>query len=73
MRFDLRVSAEEMSGEELIVVVRGQAGQITAQAGQLAELMESNEASESEFGERGGEQVSGLASDRRRQSCRKAA
>ncbi|MGH3604081.1 MAG: IS66 family transposase [Pseudonocardiaceae bacterium] len=45
MRFDLRVSGpEEMSRDELIVVVRRQAGQITAQAGQLAELMETNEA-----------------------------
>jgi transposase len=35
---------EEMSREELIVVVRRQAGQITAMAGQLSELMETNEA-----------------------------
>jgi transposase len=33
-----------MSREELIVLVRVQAGQITAQAGQLSELMEANEA-----------------------------
>jgi transposase len=33
-----------MSCEELIVVVRRQAGQITAQAGQISELMEANEA-----------------------------
>ena len=32
-----------MSREELIVVVRRQAGQITAMAGQLSELMETNE------------------------------
>ncbi|MDQ2791994.1 MAG: IS66 family transposase [Actinomycetota bacterium] len=44
MRFDLRVAAlEEMSRDELIVVVCRQAAQITAQAGQLAELMEANE------------------------------
>ncbi|MGH3574845.1 MAG: DUF6444 domain-containing protein, partial [Pseudonocardiaceae bacterium] len=44
MRFDLRVAAlEEMSRDELIVVVCRQAGQITVQAGQLAELMEANE------------------------------
>jgi len=35
---------EELSREELIVVVRDQAGQISRQAGQLAELMEANEA-----------------------------
>jgi transposase len=35
---------EELSREELIVVVRRQAGQITAQAGQIPELMEANEA-----------------------------
>lgn len=35
---------EEMSRDELIVVVRRQAGQITAMAGQLSELMETNEA-----------------------------
>jgi transposase len=35
---------EEMSRDELIVVVRRQAGQITAQAGQISELMEANEA-----------------------------
>ncbi|MGH3846995.1 MAG: IS66 family transposase, partial [Pseudonocardiaceae bacterium] len=34
---------EEMSRDELIVVVCRQAGQITVQAGQLAELMEANE------------------------------
>ena len=34
---------EEMSREELIAVVRRQAGQISTQAGQLAELMETNE------------------------------
>lgn len=45
VRFDLRVfEPEELSRDELIVVVRRQAGQITAQAGQLAELMETNEA-----------------------------
>jgi hypothetical protein len=33
-----------MSRDELIVVVRRQAGQITAMAGQLSELMETNEA-----------------------------
>jgi len=45
VRCDLRVSRpEEMSREELIVFVRRQAGQITALAGQVAELMESNEA-----------------------------
>jgi transposase len=35
---------EEMSRDELIVVVRRQAGQITAQAVQISELMEANEA-----------------------------
>lgn len=35
---------EEMSRDELIVVVRRQAGQIIAMAAQLSELMESNEA-----------------------------
>jgi transposase len=35
---------EELSREELIVVVRRQAGQIIAQAGQIPELMEANEA-----------------------------
>ena len=45
VRFDLSVpDPEEMSREELIVVVRRQAGQITAMAGQLSELMEANEA-----------------------------
>ncbi|HEY6422091.1 MAG TPA: IS66 family transposase [Pseudonocardiaceae bacterium] len=45
MRFDLPVPVpEEMSRDELIVVVRRQAGQITAQAGQIAELMETVEA-----------------------------
>src|SRR3954449_2802340 len=45
VRFDLRVvEPEEMSRDELIVVVRRQAGQIRAQAGQIAELMEANEA-----------------------------
>jgi len=52
VRFDLRVPVpEEMSRNELIVVVRRQAEQlaaqdrqITGQAGQLAELMEANEA-----------------------------
>ncbi|PZS18489.1 MAG: IS66 family transposase [Pseudonocardiales bacterium] len=34
---------EEMSRDELIVVVRHQAAQITAMAGQLSELMETNE------------------------------
>ena len=33
-----------MSRDELIVVVRRQAGQISAQAVQIAELMEANEA-----------------------------
>ncbi len=32
-----------MSREELIVVVRRQAGQITAMAGQLSELVEAND------------------------------
>ena len=41
MRFDLPVlEPEEMSRDELIVVVRRQAGQISAQAVQIAELME---------------------------------
>jgi transposase len=52
VRFDLPVpEPEEMSRDELIVVVRRQAGQLAAQdrqigemAGQLAALMESNEA-----------------------------
>jgi hypothetical protein len=45
VRFDLLVPGlEEMSRDELIVVVRRQAGQITARAGQIAELMETNEA-----------------------------
>jgi hypothetical protein len=52
VRFDLSVSEpEELSRDELIVVVRRQADQITAQdqqitamAGQLAQLMEANEA-----------------------------
>jgi transposase len=52
MRFDLPVSGpEEMSRDELIVVVRRQAGQLAAQgrqisemAGQLARLMEVNDA-----------------------------
>jgi transposase len=45
VRFDLSVPVpEEMSRDELIVVVRRQAGQITAQAGQISELMEANEA-----------------------------
>jgi transposase len=35
---------EELSRDELIVVVRRQAGQITAQAVQISELMEANEA-----------------------------
>ena len=35
---------EEMSRGELIAVVARQAGQITAMAGQLSELMETNEA-----------------------------
>jgi hypothetical protein len=44
VRFDLPVpEPEEMSRDELIVVVRRQAGQITAQAGQIAELMETVE------------------------------
>ncbi|HET9255673.1 MAG TPA: DUF6444 domain-containing protein [Pseudonocardiaceae bacterium] len=44
MRFDLRVPGpEEMSRDELIVMVRRQAGQITAMAGQLSQLMETNE------------------------------
>jgi hypothetical protein len=33
-----------MSRDELVVLVRCQDGQITAQAGQIAELMEANEA-----------------------------
>jgi hypothetical protein len=45
VRFDLPVpELEEMSRDELIVVVRRQAGQITAQAAQIAELMETVEA-----------------------------
>jgi transposase len=45
VRFDLPVpEPEEMSRDELIVVVRRLAGQITAMAGQLSELMETNEA-----------------------------
>src|SRR4051794_35798373 len=45
MRLDLPVlEPEEMSRDELIVVVRAQAGQISAQAAQIAELMEANEA-----------------------------
>jgi transposase len=48
VRFDLPVpEPEEMTRDELIVVVRLQAGQITAQAGQagqISELMEVNEA-----------------------------
>ncbi|MGH3779114.1 MAG: DUF6444 domain-containing protein, partial [Pseudonocardiaceae bacterium] len=45
MRFDLGVAASEgMSRDELIVVVHRQGVQISAQAGQLAELMEANEA-----------------------------
>jgi transposase len=45
VRFDLPVPGlEEMSRDELIVVVRRQAGQITAMAGQLSELVETNEA-----------------------------
>jgi transposase len=44
VRFDLRVpELEEMSRDELIVVVRRQAGQITAMAEQLSELVEANE------------------------------
>jgi transposase len=43
--FDLRVvEPEEMSRDELIVMARRQAGQITGQAVQLSELMEANEA-----------------------------
>jgi transposase len=45
VRFDLPVpEPEEMSRDELIVMVRRQAGQITAQAVQISELMEANEA-----------------------------
>ena len=45
VRFDLLVAElEELSRDELIVVARRQAGQITAQAGQISELMEANEA-----------------------------
>src|SRR4051794_15402162 len=45
MRLDLPVlEPEEMSRDELIVVVRRQAGQISAQAAQITELMEANEA-----------------------------
>src|SRR3954465_483613 len=45
MGLDLPVlEPEEMSRDELIVVVRRQAGQISAQAVQIAELMEANEA-----------------------------
>ena len=35
---------EELTRDELIVVVRRQAGQISAQAGQISQLMEANEA-----------------------------
>jgi Transposase IS66 family. len=38
------VEPEELSRDELIVVVRRQAGQITAQAVQISQLMEANEA-----------------------------
>jgi transposase len=45
VRFDLPVSGpEELSRDELIVVVHRQDAQITTMAGQLAELMEANEA-----------------------------
>src|SRR3954454_14493157 len=45
MRLDLPVlEPEEMSRDELIVVVRAQAVQISAQAVQISELMEANEA-----------------------------
>jgi transposase len=45
VRFDFPVPVpEEMSRDELIVVVRRQAGQIIVQAGQISELMEANEA-----------------------------
>src|SRR5215217_7344717 len=45
MRLDLPVlEPEEMSRDELIVVLRAQAGQISAQAVQISELMEANEA-----------------------------
>ncbi|MGH3755986.1 MAG: IS66 family transposase [Pseudonocardiaceae bacterium] len=45
MRFDLAVSVpEELSRDELVIVVGRQAGQITTLVGQLAELMEANEA-----------------------------
>jgi hypothetical protein len=51
---DLRVvGPEEMSRDELVVVVRRQAGQIATQAGQLAELMEANEAQRREAGPAG--------------------
>jgi len=44
VRFDLPMSElEEMSRDELVVVVRRQAGQITAMAGQISELKEANE------------------------------
>jgi transposase len=44
VRFDFPVPGlEELSREELIAVVRRQAGQITSMAGQLSELMEANE------------------------------
>jgi transposase len=45
VRFDLLVAEpEDLSRDELIVVVRRQAGQISAQAVQISELMEANEA-----------------------------
>jgi transposase len=45
VRFDLLVAGpEELSRDELIVVVWRQAGQITAMAEQLSELMDANEA-----------------------------
>ena len=45
MRLDLSVPVpEELSRDELIALVREQAGQITRQAEQLAELVEANEA-----------------------------
>jgi transposase len=45
VRFDLSVSGpEELSRDELVVVVQRQAGQIAAMAGQLSELLEANEA-----------------------------
>ena len=61
VRFDLPVPGpEELSRDELIVVVRRQAGQISAQAGQIAELMEANEALAEQAGPAGASAVAQL-------------